>query len=286
MLKSSCSSSVWNSSLKSSIVYVPSIRMCVSSSPLDGRVREVELVLDVADDLFEDVLERDDPVHVAVLVDDDGHVLLLAPEVGEERGEVLRLRDDVRGPEDGLELDRRDAAVVYRAEEVANVEDPEDLVERSSIHGVTRERRVDDRPEGLLGRHFDGDRHHVGSRHHHGGDLLRGEVEDLVEHLLLRLLELTDVLGRGDRVTNVLTRVREHPGGCRVDPKHTEYRVRRHLQQPHDRVRDAAEEVEWDGEHDGERLRLLQGRCLRHELAEHHREVRQDGEGDEEAHRR
>ena len=74
--------------------------------PLDGRVGEVELVLDLAHDLLEHVLERDDPVHVAVLVDDDRHVLLLAPEVGEERGEVLRLRDDVRRADDRLELDR------------------------------------------------------------------------------------------------------------------------------------------------------------------------------------
>ena len=101
----------------------PDVRLV---DPLDGRVGKVELVLDVADDLLEDVLERDDPVDVAVLVDDDRHVLLLAPEVGEERGEVLRLRDDVRGPDDRLQLDGRDAAVVNRAEEVADVEDPED----------------------------------------------------------------------------------------------------------------------------------------------------------------
>ena len=123
---------------------------------------------------------------------------------------------------DRLELDRRDAAVVNRAEEVANVEDPEDLVERSSIHGITRERRVDDRAQRLLGRHVGGDPDDVRARHHHGGDLLRREVEDLVEHLLLGLLELTDVLGRGDRVTNVLARVRDHPGGRRVDAQEPE----------------------------------------------------------------
>ena len=112
--------------------------------PLDRRVRKVELVLDVADDLLEEVLERDDPLHVAVLVDDDRHVLLLAAEVGEERGEVLRLRDDVRGPHDRLELDRRDAEVVDRAEEVADVEDADDVVERAAVDRVARERRVDD----------------------------------------------------------------------------------------------------------------------------------------------
>ena len=48
---------------------------------------------------------------------------------------------------------------------------------------------------------------------------------------------------------------------------------------------DAAEEVERDGENDGQPLGFLQRNRLRHELAEHDREVGQDGEGDEEAHR-
>ena len=39
--------------------------------PLDGLVRQVELVLDLADDLLEQVLERDDALHRAVLVDHD-----------------------------------------------------------------------------------------------------------------------------------------------------------------------------------------------------------------------
>ena len=69
---------------------------------LDRFVRQVELVLDVPDDLLEQILERDDPLHVAVLVDDDRHVLVRAPELREQRGEVLRLGDDVRGPDDVL----------------------------------------------------------------------------------------------------------------------------------------------------------------------------------------
>ena len=43
---------------------------------LDRLVREIELVLDVAHDLLEQVLERDDAGRRAVLVDDDRHVLV------------------------------------------------------------------------------------------------------------------------------------------------------------------------------------------------------------------
>ena len=60
--------------------------------PLDRLVGQVELVLDLADDLLEQVLERDDPLHRAVLVDHDRHVLVRAAELLEHRRQVLRLR--------------------------------------------------------------------------------------------------------------------------------------------------------------------------------------------------
>ena len=186
--------------------------------PLDRGVGKVELVLDLADDLLEQVLEGDDPVHDAVLVDDDRHVLLLAPEVGEECGEVLRLGDDEGGSRDRLEAHRCDSEVVHRREEIAHVQDADDLVERVPVHGVARVRRVDDGRERLLRRHVGGDRHDVRPGHDHCGDLLRREVEDLVEHLLLRLLQLAHVLGRGDAVPDVLARVGDHPRRVRVSP--------------------------------------------------------------------
>ena len=95
---------------------------------LDRLVRQVELVLDLADDLLEQVFERDDPLHRAVLVDDDRHVLVRAPELAQHRGEVLRLRDEVRGPDEIRDLDVRDPAVDERREEVAHVEHAEDGV--------------------------------------------------------------------------------------------------------------------------------------------------------------
>ena len=72
---------------------------------LDRFVREVVLVLDLADDLLEQVLERDDALHRAVLVDDDRHVLLRLAELGQHRGEVLRLGDEVRRAKELLDHD-------------------------------------------------------------------------------------------------------------------------------------------------------------------------------------
>ena len=96
---------------------------------LDRLVRQVEFVLDLSDDLLEQVLEGDDSVHRAVLVDDDRHVLILLAELGEERAEILRLRDDVDRSQQVFDLDLADPAVVQRGEEVADVQDADDLVE-------------------------------------------------------------------------------------------------------------------------------------------------------------
>src|SRR4051812_7161663 len=78
---------------------------------LDRFVRKVELILDVADDLLEQVFEGDDSLHVSVLVDDDGHVLVRAAKLAEQGSEILRLRDDVSRPDDVFDLDLVHASV-------------------------------------------------------------------------------------------------------------------------------------------------------------------------------
>src|SRR6266545_3313881 len=170
----------------------------VGVEPLDGLVRQVELVLDLADDLLEHVLERDDPDHVSVLVEDDRHVLVLLSELRQQRGEVFCLRDHVRGTDQLLEPHLRDAALVHRLDEVAHMQDADHLVERAAVDGVARVRRVEDRLQRLLRRQVDRECDDLGPRHHHLVDLLVGEVEDLVEHLALLLLDLARLLGLGD----------------------------------------------------------------------------------------
>ena len=49
-----------------------------------GRLAVV-LVLDLPDELLDAVLQRDDPVGAAVLVDDDGEVGVVLPHVGQGR---------------------------------------------------------------------------------------------------------------------------------------------------------------------------------------------------------
>ena len=97
--------------------------------PLDRLVRQVELVFDLTDDLLEQVLECHDALHRAVLVDHDREVLVRAAELGQERREVLRLRNHVRRPDELLHLHRGDAVLVHRHDQIADVQHTDDVVE-------------------------------------------------------------------------------------------------------------------------------------------------------------
>ena len=134
-------------------------------------------------------------------------------ELRQERAEVLRLGHDVGRADEILDHHLVDADVVERLEEVAHVEDPEHVVERLAIDGIPRVRRVDHRGERLLRRQVDRERHDLRPRDHHLVGLLVGEVEDLVDHLLLGRLDRARVLGRGDEVADVLL------GRCGHDPR-------------------------------------------------------------------
>ena len=59
----------------------------------------VVLVGDLADDLLDDVLERDDARRAAVLVDDDGHLEAALAQLAQQRVEADRLgHDEAVGP--------------------------------------------------------------------------------------------------------------------------------------------------------------------------------------------
>ena len=122
-------------------------------------------------------------------------MLVRTPELGEHRREILRFGNDVRRPHELLDDDVVDAVVVERREEIAHVQQAEHVVERAPVDGVARVRRDQHGLQRLVRRQVDRDRHDLGPRDHDVRDLLVGEVEDLVEHLLLALLDLA-ALGR------------------------------------------------------------------------------------------
>ena len=173
-------------------------------------------------------------------------------------------------------------AVVHRLDQVADVQHADDVVERLAVDGVARVRRLEHRLERLLGRQRDRDRDHLRPRHHHVGDLLVGEVEDLVEHLLLLVLDLA-LLGRArEQHPQLGLRVRLVLRAGRLEPERAQDQRRSSRCSSQISGRKTTKN-QLHGGRDGERrsLRIAERDPLRHELADHDVEVRDDQEREE-----
>ena len=181
------------------------------------------------------------------------------------------------GPQDVLDARVREADVVHRREEVAHVEDADDLVERAAVDGIARVRRVDHRGEHLLGRQVDRERDHLGPRHHHVRGLLVGEVEDLVEHLLLLRLDLA-APGRVAEQHPQLGLGVDAALRVRLEPERAEDELRRALQHPDHRLHQHEEAAHGVRHRERRPLRIVERDALRHELADHDVEERDDEE--------
>ena len=70
------------------------------AQPLDGPLLPVVLVLDLAHDLLEQVLEGDEAGDRAVLVDHEGHVGAPLLQLLQQRAHLLRLGHEVDGVQD------------------------------------------------------------------------------------------------------------------------------------------------------------------------------------------
>jgi hypothetical protein len=149
----------------------------------------IELVVDLADDLLEQVLQCDEARDGAVLVHHDRHVALLAADLREQVTEPLRLGHEVRRVEQPAQVGAAGGAVLERHEQAAHVQDAEHVVELVVVDRIARIRVL----QHLLHRRCGSERHgqgdDVGARHHDFLDRRVGEVEDLVDHLLLVGLE-------------------------------------------------------------------------------------------------
>ena len=158
------------------------------------------------------------------------------------------------------------------------MQDPDDLVERLPVDRVARVRRLEHGAQRLLGRHLDRDPDDVGSRHHHVRRLLVGEVEDLVEHLALVLLDLAVLRRHLEQHLQLRLRVRRAFDLARVDADRALRDLARALQEPDQRLED--EEEGPHGNRDAERdpLRVAEGEPLRHELADDDVHERDDQE--------
>lgn len=96
---------------------------------LDIRVVEAVEVVEVADDLFEDVLQRDDADHLAIFVDHHADTALLLLEVHQLGRQRRAFRHEIRLHAGLAEILLGQAALGQQARDLAHVHDPFDLVD-------------------------------------------------------------------------------------------------------------------------------------------------------------
>ena len=157
----------------------------------DHRLLVVVLVLDLADDLLEQVLDRDQAGGAAVLVEHDRDVDLAPLELVEQVVDRHRLGHEDRRPQDRAQRRAlRRPSRLRNGQQVLGVEDPDDLVDRVL---VDRDRGCGPRSMtvsmasssvAVRRQRDDGD-----ARDHHLVDALVAELDDRVDHLLLLGLE-------------------------------------------------------------------------------------------------
>ena len=184
-----------SSSLTSSIGVRPGTRSDPSGEVLHRRLVGVVLVGDLAHDLLEQVLERDETGGAAVLVEDDRHVELLRAHLAQQLGHPLLLGHEHRWPH---RLAHRvvDFACPCPADEVLEVDEPDDVVGAPLARGEPREAVVDRALDRGFDRVVDLHRDDVGAGQHHLAHDRVAELEDRVDELAL--LARDGVLVGGD----------------------------------------------------------------------------------------
>ncbi len=187
----------------------PGIRPSPSSSTSGGLA--VVLVGDLADDLLEDVLDRDQPGRAAVLVDDDRDVDLVALHLAQQVVDRLALGHEAASAASARATGTVPASgsALTPAHDVLEVEQADDVVDvvadapgcarsperRNSVIACrqVRSSSIDD---------------HVGARHHDLAHDGVAELEDRVDHLALARLDQRGVARPVDEVAQLGSRSR------------------------------------------------------------------------------
>ena len=203
---------------------------------LDEKARQllVMLVLDLADDLLDDVFDRQQAFGAAEFVDNDGEVDALSPHSGEQIEHTHRFRNVKRRPDQIPNFLRRVGGRLLDHENVLDVNHADDGVEAVFVDRKPAVTRLGKGGDETLERHGDRYGDDVGAR---DGDVPRGlfaEVEDVPEHLALDVREIADPgdfsLAIFDRLLDLVAKGRlailAEQEGSQPSPERTSIRAR------------------------------------------------------------
>jgi hypothetical protein len=139
----------------------------------------VEFVLDLADDLLEHVLDREQPGGVAELVDHDRQVVAVAAELAQQLVEVLRFGHEHRGPQQRAQVQLRGA---LQLEEILGHQRAQDVLALAFVDGEARVAGADHGGQQLVVGGVDGQQVHArGGDHHVAGRHVR-HAQHALEH--------------------------------------------------------------------------------------------------------
>src|ERR1035437_1442111 len=238
------------------------------------RLFGVVLVLDVADYLLEQILDRDHSGRAAVLVEYDGQGDSATLQLVEKVVDGHRLGCKKGRPEKLAEV-RLWPARLEKRQQVLRVEDADDLVHRLLVHRnaavALRDEGVDDLFHG--GRDRQG--RHVGPRDHDLMDAAAAQLDDGADHLLFLSLEDAGLPSPLDDELQLFCVDLSLAGN--VGPEATGDPPRQPRQHIHDGGEDVAHDIQRASERQRHAVRIGQRECLGNQLAEN------DGEGGQEA---
>ena len=142
-------------------------------------VGHIMLVLDLADDLLDHILDRDQPVDAAELVDHHRDMGARLAHLHEQVEDRHRRRDEQHLAQHRRRL--RLAALGDRAEHILDMDEADHVIERLAIDRNARMTLLDHAFDDLGKRRLDIERDDIDARHHHIGGRLVMHFEDIAD---------------------------------------------------------------------------------------------------------
>ena len=158
----------------------------------------------------------------------------------------------------------------------------DEAVEAAPADGIALMRDLEHPLEGIIRRELRVEPGDVGRRDHDVARLAVGEAEDVVQHLLLGARDDPGALGLVDERAQLVGRPDGVPRDHVADAQRTQEQRGGALQHPDGGPQHDGDHLDRPGDERRERLRHMKGQRLGDELAEHHRQVRDDAEGERE----
>ena len=145
-------------------------------------VAGIVLVVDLAHDLLQHVLDGHETGHAPVLVHDDRHVVAPGLELAQQDVQPLALRNEDRGTHRVRQVEALASVAGKVGEQVLGEQDAHHLVAVVADHREPRVPRFDDRTHELLRQLVVLDHHHLRARHHDVADLHVPDRECTLDH--------------------------------------------------------------------------------------------------------